>query len=87
MRKSITLCILAILIVWGVWVSWTLAHLPKISPADQYLFRHTDVYQDGNPLRRVDMIDLLIKEGVIEDSGYAVEKPFDHMTSRPQEPN
>ena len=85
MRKTITLCILAILIVWGVWVSWTLTHLPKISPADQYLFRHTDVYQDGNALRRVDLIDLLIKEGVIEDSGYAVEETF--PTSRPQEPN
>ena len=85
MRKSITLCILAILIVWGVWVSWTLTHLPKISPADQYLFQNTDVYQDGNALRRVDLIDLLIKEGVIEDSGYAVEETF--PTSRPQEPN
>ena len=85
MRKTITLCILAILIVWGVWVSWTLTHLPKISPADQYLFQNTDVYQDGNALRRVDLIDLLIKEGVIEDSGYAVEETF--PTSRPQEPN
>ena len=85
MRKEWKLCILVVLLVWGVWVSWTLAHLPKFSPADQYLFQNTEVYQDGNSLRRVDMIDLLIKEGVIEDSGYAVEETF--PTSRPQEPN
>ena len=85
MRKEWKLCILVVLLVWGVWVSWTLAPLPKFAPADQYLFQNTDVYQDGNSLRRVDMIDLLIKEGVIEDSGYAVEETF--STSRPQEPN